>query len=174
MPIIKKPSLNPEVLKNYRPVSNITFVSKIIEKYALKSLNNYMSNNNLCDPLQSAYKSLHTTETALLKVKGDIMQHLSNRQGVFLVLVDLSAAFDTVNHKILLKRLATDLGVGGTVLKWFESYLTGRTTRVCIDGTFSKSHPLNYGVPQGSLVGPTCFSIYTSRIGLIINKLMIC
>ena len=105
-----------------------------------------------------------------LKVKSDIMQHLSNRQGVFLVLLGLSAAFDTVNHSVLLNRLTNDIGVGGAVLKWFESYLTGRTTRVCINGTFSEPHNLQYGLPQGSMVGPLSFTIYTCPIWLIIKK----
>ena len=169
-PIIKKQSLNPEVLKNYRPVSNIPYISKVIEKHALKTINSYIANNDLGDALQSAYRPAHSTETALLKVKSDIMQCLSNRKGVFLVLLDLSAAFDTVNHDILLNRLKSDLGIGGAVLQWFQSYLTGRSTCVGIDGVFSDVKPLKYGVPQGSMVGPVCFNIYTSQIGSIIKK----
>ena len=82
-PFIKKPSLNPEILKNYRPVSNITYLSKIIEKHAVLNTANHIAINHLGDSLQSAYKPVHSTETALLKVKSHIMQHLSNRQDVF-------------------------------------------------------------------------------------------
>ena len=89
--------------------------------------------NHLGDSLQSAYKPVHSTETALIKVKSDIPQHLCNRQGVFLVLFLLFlAAFDTVNHSVLLNRFSSDIGVCGVLLKWFDSYLTGRTIRVCI------------------------------------------
>ena len=150
-------------------MSNITYPSKIIEKYAVLNIANHIALNHLGDSLQSAYKPVHSTETVLLKVKSDLMQHLSNRQGVFLVLLDLSAAFDTVNHSVLLNRLTNDIGVGGAVLKWFESYLTGRT-RVCINGTFAEPHNLQYGLPQGSMVGPLSFTIYTCPIGLIIKK----
>ncbi|XP_072046572.1 uncharacterized protein [Amphiura filiformis] len=114
-PLIKKQSLNPETLKNYRPVSNIPYVSKVIEKHVIKQISAYMESNELCDPLQSAYRPLHSTETALLKVKSDIMQHLAKREGVFLVLLDLSAAFDTVNHCALLNRLTSDFCIGGVL-----------------------------------------------------------
>ena len=83
------------------------------------------------------------------------MQNVSNRKGVLLVLLDLSAAFDTVNHSIMLYRLTHDIGVKGAAKKWFKSYLSGRTTCICIDGSFSDYHSLNYGLPQGSIVGPS-------------------
>ena len=169
-PIIKKQSLDRNLLKNYRPVSNIPFISKVIEKQAIKSITDYMTREYLAKPLQSAYRALHSTESALLKVKDDIMQNLSQRKGVFLVLLDLSAAFDTVNHSILLDRLSHDVGIKGVALKWIESYLTGRTTSVCINGVSSDSHRLRYGLPQGSIVGPQSFSIYSIPIGRIIRK----
>ena len=121
-PILKKQSLNPEILKNYRPVSNIPYLSKVIEKHATKQVSAHMERNGLFDSMQSAYRPLHSTETALLKVKSDIIQHVANREGVFLVLLDLSAAFDTVNHSALLNRLAKDFGIGGNVWNWFQSY----------------------------------------------------
>jgi hypothetical protein len=98
------------------------------------------------------------------------MQNVSNRKGVLLVLLDLSAAFDTVNHSVLLDRLTHDIGVKGAAKKWFKSYLSGRTTCICIDGSFSDYHSLNYGLPQGSIVGPQSFAIYSIPIGRIIRK----
>ena len=169
-PVIKKQSLNPHELKNYRPVSNIPYLSKVIERHAVDNIARYMSENNLGEPLQSAYRPAHSTETALLKVKSDIMEFVSQRKGVFLALLDLSAAFDTVNHKILLTRLANEMGFQGNVLKWISSYLSGRTTRVCIDDMFSER--LEYGIPQGSIVGPQQFTIYTIPIGLFLGSII--
>ena len=173
-PTIKKASLDPNTMRNYRPVSNIPFLSKLIEKQVVKVVNEHIVNYNLGDELQSAYKSAHCTETALLKVKNDIMHSLSLHRGVFLVLLDLSSAFDTVNHDLLVKRMATDLGLGGTVIRWFKSYLSGRTSRVCIDGTLSEPTQLTYGLPQGSIVGPSSFTVYTLPLGKIINTFGLC
>jgi len=96
----------------------------LIEKQAVKAVNDHMILNNMGElPLQSAYKQAHRTETAPMKVKVDIMKSISQRKGVFLVLLDLSRAFDTVNHSLLLNRLETDLGLRGSVLNWFKSVI---------------------------------------------------
>ena len=169
-PLIKKRSLDPNVLKNYRPVSNIKFTSKVIEKHVSNSITNHMQDNNLGEPLQSAYKAAHSTETALLKVKNDIMSYIYNQKGVFLVLLDLSAAFDTVPHDLLFDRMETEIGLKGRALEWLKSYFSGRTSSVCINGIQSKKCSLNYGLPQGSILGPLCFAIYIIPIGRIIRK----
>ena len=98
------------------------------------------------------------------------MELVSRRKGVFFALLDLSAVFDTVNHRILLNRLMDEMGLEGNVLKWIGSYLSGRTTSVCIDGSFSQRLDLKYGIPQGSIVGPQQFNIYTTPIGNILRK----
>ena len=123
-------------------------------------INEHMKKHNLGKDLQSAYRSAHSSETALLHVKYYIMTSLHKQQGVFVVLLDLSAAFDTVEHSVLVKRMANETGLTGTALKWYISYFTGRMTRVCIDGVFSEPI-MNYGLPQGSIVGPGSFKIYT-------------
>ena len=110
-PLIKKPSLDHEVLKNFRPVSNLPFLSKILERIVAKRLTSHIVNHSLDEPLQSAYKPGHSTETALLKVTNDILLALDEKRDVFLVLLDLSAAFDTVNHTILLNRLRDRFGL---------------------------------------------------------------
>jgi hypothetical protein len=127
--------------------------------------------NNLNDPMQSAYLKHHSTETALVKVQNDIMKAVDSGSGVILVMLDLSAAFDKVDHEILLRRLEKRLGVKGTVLQWFRSYLSGRTQRVYVNGTTSDSHPFKYGVPQGSVMGPKCFRVYTLPVGDIARLL---
>jgi hypothetical protein len=121
-PLLKKPGLDAEDLKNYRPVSNLPFLSKILEKVIEKRLNDHITQNALSDSLQSAYRQNHSTETALLKVQNDIVTALDKRSMAVLILLDLSAAFDVIDHSTLLKRLEYSFGICGTALKWMESY----------------------------------------------------
>ena len=167
-PLLKKPSLDPELLKNYRPVSNLTFISKTIERAVANQLNGHLLTNNLHEAHQSAYKRFHSTETALLKVHNDILVALDERQAVFLLLLDLSAAFDTVNHSTLLSRLQLRYGITGQALFWLKSYLCNRTQTVSINNVLSSSRTLDFGVPQGSVLGPILFSLYTAPITDII------
>ncbi|XP_072018308.1 uncharacterized protein [Amphiura filiformis] len=169
-PLIKKQSLDPNVMKNNRPVANIQFISKLIEKYVFRCINAHIDKYNLGEEYQSAYRSLHSTETALLHVKTNIMQYLYNQPAVYLVLLDLSAAFDMVEHSVLVHRMANEIGLSGTALDWYKSYFTNRTTKICINGTFSDPHQMYYGLPHGSIVGPASFRIYIIPVGRIIRK----
>ena len=169
-PILKKPNLNTDELKNYRPVSNLQFVSKIIEKTVMARLEEHIVDNNLHDPSQSAYKKCHSTETALLKIHNDILASLDNKHCIILASLDLSAAFDTVDHTILLHRLQNDFGIEGKALQWFTSFITGRTQRVCIDGNSSDLHQLICGVPQGSVLGARMYTMYTQMLANVIRK----
>ena len=112
----------------------------------------------------SAYKQHHSTESALLRVHNDIIQSIDRKNCVLLVLLDLSAAFDTIDQTYLLQRLETLFFVNGQALQWFASYLTGRTQSVTIDNTMSSPTPLDCGVPQGSVLGPILFSLYTASL----------
>ncbi|XP_072046343.1 uncharacterized protein [Amphiura filiformis] len=169
-PVLKNPSLDRNLLSNYRPVSNLPFVGKLIEKVVSTQVSNYINVYELSDPHQSAYKVSHSTETALTCVQNDILRAIDNQQAVLLLMLDLSAAFDTVDHGILLERLAGDFGIKGKVQNWFKTYLEGRTGRVHIDGVFSDDKSLIYGVPQGSVIGPQAFTYYTRRVGQIIES----
>ena len=112
-PLLKKPSLDHTQFSNYRPVSNLTFISKAIEKLVANQLISYINENNLNETFQSAYKQYHSTETALIRVHNDILSAIDNRGTVILLLLDLSAAFDTVDHDILLSRLRKRFGITG-------------------------------------------------------------
>ena len=105
-PLLKKTSLNPEILKNYRPVSNLSFLFKILEKVVLRQLSNHLLTNNLFYSHQSAYRAGHSTETALPKIINDLLSALDEDKVSLLSLPDLSAAFDTIDHSILLSRLS--------------------------------------------------------------------
>ena len=107
-PLLKKASLDHEVLANYRPISNLKVISKIIEKVVAVRLQKYLEANQLNEPLQSAYKPFHSCETALVRVHNDILVAIDKRHCVMLLLLDLSAAFDTVDHDILLTRLHSE------------------------------------------------------------------
>ena len=168
-PLLKKNDLDPDNLKNYRPVSNLSFISKVLEKIVANQINNHLAKNQLLDEHQSAYRKLHNTETALLKIFNDLLFSADEKKISVIVLLDLSAAFDTIDHSILLERLCTTFGFNGVVLKWFESYLCGRTQSVVIDKVSSKSQSLSCGVPQGSVLGPLLYTLYTTPLGSLIR-----
>ena len=116
-------------------MSNLSFVSKLIERAAFNQIHGHLVRNNLYPVAQSAYRRNHSTETALLKVMNDILLNMNKQHVTILVLLDLSAAFDTVDHSILLNGLSSKLGLNGTALAWFRSYLSGRSQRVSVRGT---------------------------------------
>ena len=170
LPLIKKLQLDPEVYKNYRPVSNLPYISKLIERVVAKRLVDHLVKNNLYEKNQSAYRELHSTETALLRVHNDIQQIVDTDGAAVLVLLDLSAAFDTIDHARLLSILEHDNGVTGPALAWFKSYLSDRSQAVSIGGCESQQKDLIWGVPQGSVLGPILFTLYTSSLGDLIRK----
>ncbi len=169
-PLLKNSSMDTNNLKHYRPVSNLPFVSKLLEKVVATRLSEHMDTHALHEPFQSAYKPHHSVESALIRVQSDILQAMDNQRVVVLVMLDLSAAFDTIDHQVLLHRLSHDMGITGTALHWFESYLEDRTQSVTIKGTRSKPQTLRFGVPQGSVLGPKLFLVYGVPLGRIIRK----
>ena len=156
-------------MKNYKPVSGLNFIAKLIEKVAAIQLKEHLEINNLSNKHQSAYKSGHSTETALLNIKNDIHTSLSYDKPVGLVLHDLSAAFDTIDHQLLIDRLKHCFGFGGKILQCFHSYISQRKQAVKIHGTLSESKNLDFGVPQGSVLGPLLFTLYTSPLSKLIS-----
>ena len=119
--------------KNLRPISNLQFVSKITEWAVFDQVYSHMTDNELFPVLQSAYRKGHSTETALLRVVNDILSNMNKQHVSILVLLDLSEAFDTVDHAILLRRLETSFGITDAALAWFSSYLSGRSQCVSVN-----------------------------------------
>ena len=169
-PLIKKASLVVEDLKNYRPVSGLSFISKLVKRVVAKQLVDHIHRHGLDNSYQSAYKSGYSPETALLSIKNYIHLSLSRGEATALVLLDLSAAFDTIDNSTLLSCLQDWFGVGGSTLKWFSSYLMERFQSVKIGSTLSDLQKLLFGVPQGSVLGPLLFSLYTSPLSTLIGK----
>src|SRR4029434_7799114 len=161
--LLKKPSLDLTQVENYRQVSLLTLLSKTIERAASKQVTEFLSRNNLLDPNQSGFKSGHSTETSLLSMTEALKTARAAAQSSALILFDLSAAFDTVNHRILLSILSS-MGIPGQAHSWFESYLTGRSFNVSWQGQLSVPHRLTTVALQVSVIGPLLFAIYTTSL----------
>ena len=146
-PLLKKPSLDKNLLKNYRPISNLPFLSQILEKVVLRKLLSYLQENNLSNAFQSAYRAGHNTETVLLRIINDILSALDNDNISVLLLLDLSAAFDTLDHQILLPSLNSVSGIQSTALQWFQSYLPDRYQSTSVNnssGISTGAHSLRH------------------------------
>jgi hypothetical protein len=159
-PVIKDRNESQDDLANYRPVSNTPFISKLLEKVVSTQLKTHIENNNLYGYYQSGYRKQHSCETAVLKVVNELMGMVHANGAAVLIFLDLSAAFDTIDHEMLIQKLKKDFGIQGDVLQWIESYLSKRTYRVKIKDSKSILFYLLYGVPQGSLLGPLLFILY--------------
>ena len=160
-PLLMKIILDCDIFKNYRHVSNLSFIAKLVERVVCVQLE-HLKTNNLYEIFQSVYRQLHSTETALFRVQNDLLQAVDNEVAGILVLLDfLSAAFDTIDHQKLLNLLNQSFGIRSVALKWFESYLKDRTQTVQIGSYTSTPLTLKYGVPQGSVRGPISFTMCT-------------
>ena len=136
-PLLKKPSLDPDNPANYRPISNLNNISKIIDHLFLSQFYPHVTSSPNFNHLQSAYQPHHSTETALLQTFDDIFCSADCSQPTLLVSLDLSAAFDTIDHSTLLSRLSTSFGMSSIALAWLTSYLTYHTQIVCIGSVTS-------------------------------------
>ena len=142
---LKKPQLDVENFANYRPIANQMFLAKVLERIAANQLRGYLQDSQLFPPMQSAYRDGHSTETALLKVYNDILIALDKGQEVILVLLDYSAAFDTIDHETMSQRFSHRYGIEGTALEWLKSYLANRKQIVVVNGVESEEYPLTWG-----------------------------
>ena len=163
-PLLKKDHLDPDQLNNYRPVSNLSFLSKLLERVAQSQLQRHLDYTDCMPKYQSAYQRGYSTESALLKVFNDLLLATDRGQLSALCLLDLTAAFDTVDHELLQSRLENRFGLKGQPLSWFRSYLTDRSYCVVYQGNTSCRIDLPCSVPQGSVLGPLLFVLYTADL----------
>ena len=163
LPLIKELDslIDADVLKNYRPVSNLVFLRKLIERVVVIRIESHMVERNLHSNKQYGYKKDHSTEVLLVKIVDELLMECDNKNPTLLLLLDLSAAFDTVDQNKLLEILHHEIGIRGKACEWFTSYLTIRSQRVKIENSYSSIDMLQFGVPQGSVLGPVLFNIYT-------------
>ena len=168
-PLIKKPGLDAEILKNYRPVSNLSFLSKVIEKVIASRIISHIENNAIIDKFPSAYKCGHSTETALLRVYSDIVTTIGKGNESFLVLLDLSAAFDTIDHSNMFDILEKYVGITGDAFQFIKSYFSDRSQSTRIESIMSDIVHIICGVPQGSVLGPLKFCIQLLPLGAILR-----
>ena len=157
---------------SYHPVSNLKFVSKVMEKCVLKQFINHCNCNSLIPDYQSAYHSNYGCETAVVKLVDDILNNKESNKGTALMAIDLSATFDMVDHDILLDVIHNKFGIRGMALNWFESYLRPRHCKVCIAESHSTHRKLDFSVPQGSCAGANIFNAYTSTLTSVIPRLI--
>ena len=166
---ILKGNLDSQALSSYRPVSNLTFLSKIIENVVLRQLLQHLERTQALPDGQSAYRRLYSTETVMCSVLNDLILLMDEGKCGILILLDLSAAFDTVNHDLLIEDLTT-IGVVDSALEYMKNYLIGRTYRVKVSTSFSDEKYLQRGVPQGSVLGPILFCIYTIELSHLLER----
>ena len=151
-------------MSNYRSIANLSFISKLTETIVKKRLLDHLTYNSLLNPFQCAYTKFYSSETTLLSLHDHLSNAISMQQVSCICLLHLSAAFDTLDHSILLHHLFTWFGISSVSLQWFTSYLSSRTSTVGIPPHSSPSSPLSCGVPQSSVLGPVLSNLYTTHL----------
>ena len=168
-PLLKKSGLDTDQPSNY-PILNLNNISKLFEHLFLSRIQHHVSTCSHFNPYQSAYRRNHSTETSLLLTTDQIFNSIDHGDFTLLVSLDLSAAFDTIDHHILLDRLHTSFGICHTILNWLSSYLENRKQFVSLGHSRSITTTCTTGVPQGSVFGPILLSLFVSPIAQIATK----
>ena len=163
VPIFKGGYQSKSNLGNYRPISILPVISKIYEKVLYKRLYSFLSTNKVLYESQYGFRSNHSTIHAVCELVEDILKGYEEKEHTLAVFIDLSKAFDTINHEVLIQKL-WHYGVRGQALEWFKSYLSNRKQYVSIGEYKSEMQSIKCGVPQGSILGPLLFIIYTNDL----------
>ena len=166
-PLLKKKGLDLQE-KNYRPVSNLPFFSKLVEHATLMQFDKHCREHHLLPDFQSAYSKGYSTKTSLMKITNDIFWGMERKQVTAVIVLNMSAAFDTIDHDLLLDILHKRFGIAETVLQWYQSYLRPQGMKVHINDTYSSIRSLNYSIPQGSASGANLFTAYCASIESVI------
>jgi hypothetical protein len=169
-PLLKKEGLDSDVFGNYRPISNLNTISKIVERVYMARLATHVKHSPNYNRFQSAYRRGHSTETAVLRMLNDVYHTADNGSRTMLLQLDLSSAFDTLDTITLLRRLRFTFGISGPALNWVSSYLVRRCQSVRVGEMQSPIISCEYGVPQGSVLGPLLFTLYVSPVATVINS----
>ena len=156
-------------IKNYRPVSNLPFLSKVLEKCIQEQFMDYCEENKLNSDYQFANKKSHSCETLLLKLINDLLWEMENSKISNILMCDLSGAFDMVDHEVLMNVLESKFGVQDNAKKLLQSFLSPRSFKVNVGDVYSETKTINYSVPQGSINGPVLWNVYSSTIHTAID-----
>ena len=160
---------SPSDPKMFRPVAFLPILSKVLERAIFLQILSYMDNNHLFNPNHHAYRSFHSTTTAMLQMYDTWLDALEDGELAGVCMVDMSAAFDVVDTELLLKKLCL-YGFDRKAVQWMWSYLTYRSQGVLIEGSMSNLLPLEAGVPQGSILGPLFYTIFTNELPQIVHE----
>ena len=163
-PRLKKSGMDEADVKSYEPISNLTFMSKTVERLVYRQLVVFIQEHSLLPSHQSAYRQQHSTETAVMKIVSDLLLACDRGQVALFPLLDLSAAFNTVDHHILLDHLQSPFAIRGSVIVWIQSFITNHSQTVSFAGDVSTDSAVTCGVPQGSVLGPILFLLYTAEV----------
>ena len=162
--------MDSDVPGNFRPISNLSNISKILERLFLRGIIDHVSSSTNFNSCQSAYRKGYSTETALTRLLNDIYCAADRRSRSLLILLDLSAAFDTLDIDTLIRRLQWTFGIDGSALDWIRSYLTDRSQFVRVGESKSGKVACEFGVPQGSVLGPILFTLYVAPVANVITS----